>query len=121
MRRQSSKPEHNMDLTEISLTDKQRFWLDHLRACERSGQSMSQYAKAHELNVTAFYNWKATLRRKGVLGEAPAASRLFRKAHVVDGRALGRCRVVLPTGLTLEFDNSTEPSWVAELVRALAG
>ena len=108
-----------MDSTEIPLTDKQRFWLEHIKACEQSGQSMSQYAKAQELNVTAFYNWKATLRRKGVLGERSAQPRMFRKAHLVDGRALGRCRVVLPTGLTLEFDNSTEPAWVAELVRAL--
>ncbi len=110
-----------MDTTEISLTDKQRVWLDHIRACEQSGQSMRQYAKAHELNVTAFYNWKSTLRRKGVLGDNPARPRLFQKARVVDGRGLGRCRVVLPTGVALEFDNSTEPAWVAELVRALAG
>ena len=103
-----------------SLTEKQRFWLEHLKACEQSGQLMRQYAKAHELKATAFYNWKSVLRRKGVLGERPAESRLFRKAQVVDGRALGRCRVVLPTGLALEFDNSAEPAWVAELVRALA-
>lgn len=109
-----------MDPAETPLTDKQRYWLDQLKACEASGQSMRQYANSHELNVTAFYNWKATLRRKGVLVNRPAESRLFRKAQVVDGRTLGRCRLVLSTGLTLEFDSSAEPAWVAELVRALA-
>lgn len=109
-----------MDSSELPLTDKQRFWLDHLKACEASGQSMRQYANSHELDVTAFYNWKATLRRKGVIGNRPAKSGLFRKAHVVNGRTLGRCRVVLPTGLALEFDSSAEPVWVAQLVRALA-
>ena len=109
-----------MSLPEVTLTEKQRFWLEHLKACDQSGQSMRQYAQANELEVATLYSWKATLRRKGVIGERPAQPQLFRKAHVVDGRGLGRCRVVLPTGLTLEFDSGAEPTWVAELVRALA-
>lgn len=109
-----------MNSTDISLTEKQRFWLEHVKACNESGQSMRAYARACDLNGTAFYNWKSILRRKGVLGESPMEPRLFRKATVVEGRTLGHCRLVLPTGLTLEFDSSAEPDWVAELVRALA-
>jgi len=50
------------------LTTKQQYWLDHLLACERSGQSMKDYAEQHGLSTSAFYAWKKTLRRKGVLG-----------------------------------------------------
>ena len=109
-----------MNSTDISLTEKQRFWLEHVEACDASGQSMRAYAQACDLNTTAFYNWKSILRRKGVLGESPAEPRLFQKANVTEGRTLGQCRLVLPAGLTLEFDSSAEPTWVAELVRALA-
>lgn len=103
-----------------SLTEKQRFWLEHVRACERTSQSMRRYAEDQGLEVAAFYSWKAVLRRKGVLGETAPAPRLFRKARVVDGRSAERCRLVLPMGLTLEFDSGADPVWVAALAKALA-
>jgi len=109
-----------MSVPEVTLTEKQRFWLEHVRACERTGQSMRRYADEQGLEVAAFYSWKAALRRKGALGNTAQAPQLFRKAHVVDGRSAGRCRLILPTGLTLEFDSAAEPAWVAELARALA-
>ncbi|MFW6346903.1 MAG: hypothetical protein ACOC0M_11325 [Halomonas sp.] len=107
-----------------SLTDVQRDWLRHARACDEAGTTMRAYATEHGLNLDAFYTAKGLLRRKGVL--APKASRSqpepprFAKARVVDGRGLGRCRVVLPSGLALEVDAGTDPAWVAALVGALA-
>ncbi len=62
-----------MSVPEVPLTEKQRFWLDHVRACERSGQSMRRYAEEQGLEVAAFYNWKAALRRKGVPGMGPSS------------------------------------------------
>lgn len=107
-------------MSEISLTAKQQFWFEHLKACAASGQSMRDYAEHHELDITAFYGWKARLRDKGLIeGTREARPRLFRKASVT-GVALHRCRVMLPTGLALEFDAGAEPAWVADLVRALS-
>lgn len=31
------------------LTERQRYWLDHIEACERSGQTTKAYTEAHEL------------------------------------------------------------------------
>lgn len=101
------------------LTPKQQFWLDHLRACERSEQSMKGYAQHHGLSISAFYAWKKTLRRKEVPGTAPpVAPSLFQKVAL--RQQSGALRIVLPTGLTLEIDTGTDPQWVAQLVGALA-
>jgi hypothetical protein len=103
----------------IPLTTKQQFWFDHLRTCERSGQTMKDYAQHHGLSISAFYAWKKTLRRKGVLGTAPpAAPSLFQKVALQNSP--GTLRLVLPTGLTLEIDAGTDPHWVAQLVGALS-
>jgi transposase-like protein len=104
---------------DIPLTEKQKIWLEHVQACGRSSQSMRAYAEANGLNVSTFYAWKKTLRRKGAFGEPPSAEPpLFHKAVVSDYR-IGCTRVRLPSGVTLEFDGSTDPLWVAALVRAL--
>jgi hypothetical protein len=103
----------------IPLTTKQQFWFDHLCACERSGQTMKDYAQHHGLSVGAFYAWKKTLRRKGVHGTSlPAAPSLFQKLALQNHT--GTLRLILSTGLTLEIDACTDPHWVAQLVGALS-
>lgn len=104
-----------------TLTEKQRGWLAHVQACREAGITMRAYAAKQGLDVKAFYSAKALLRRKGALG--PKARRekpRFAKAQVVDGRGVGRCRIVLPAGLVLEVGDGTDPAWLAELVGALA-
>jgi hypothetical protein len=105
-----------------SLSEKQRVWLRHVRACAVAGISMRAYAAKHGLRVQAFYAAKAELRRSGVLDGARAHTEppRFAKAQVVEACAIGRCRIVLPSGLTVELDAGTDPAWVAQLVGALA-
>lgn len=51
------------DLTTASkLTDKGRYWLNHLQQCQASGQSMAAYAKAQGLGLKSFYRWRKQLR-----------------------------------------------------------
>ena len=110
-----------MSTNEHTLTEKQRFWLEHVKACSESDQSMREYAKIHELDPGAFYSAKSVLRQKGVIESATSGKQpLFKKARVAD-RSLGRCRLVLSTGAALEFDAGTDPAWVAQLVRSLGG
>jgi transposase-like protein len=103
----------------IPLTLKQQFWLEHLRACERSGQTMKDYAQHHDLSIGTFYAWKKTLRRKGALGTyLSAAPSLFQKVALQNHS--GALRLVLPTGLSLEIAAGTDPRWVAQLIGALS-
>jgi hypothetical protein len=55
-----------MGTQEISLTEHQRHWLAHLRACEASGKGIAGYAAAHGLYAKAMYAGKKVLVKKGV-------------------------------------------------------
>lgn len=105
---------------EVSLTETQQYWLEHIRACSKSGLTMKAYAEAYALSATALYAWKKTLRRKGVI-EGPRTDRpgLFCKAVISEHRP-GRARVLLPTGIVLELDSGTDPLWASAMVRALS-
>ena len=56
--------------THSSLTERQRFWLEHLRAC--GSGSLKVYAEQHALEVSSLYEAKSQFKRKGML-DAPAA------------------------------------------------
>ncbi len=56
-----------MDIKEISLTERQRHWLEHLRACDASGKGIAGYAASHGLDAKAMYAGKKVLVKKGVL------------------------------------------------------
>lgn len=57
-----------MDVTEkMKLTDRQRYWLEHIQACEVSGKGATAYAAAHGFRVGAMYAGKQMLVRKGAL------------------------------------------------------
>ena len=56
------------------LTEKQRHWLTHLEACEKSEQTITSYAAAHGLDRRVLYSWRSQLQRKGLLGGSAASS-----------------------------------------------
>ena len=91
---------------EPHLTERQRFWLEHLRAC--GSGSLKAYAEAHGLDLRALYDAKARLKRKGALpGVAPA--RLVRverpPQRPVDP---AYCRVHLANGVAVELSCAPE-------------
>ena len=102
--------------TDTPLTTKQAFWLEHLQAADRSSQSLSTYAQTHELNVKQLYYWSKVLRQRGLHGHQAPSSALFKKAHVVPN---GTCRILLPSGVTLELDSVPEPAWLGQLLGTL--
>ena len=53
-----------MGTQEISLTEHQRHWLEHLRACEASGKGIAAYAADHGLDAKAMYTGKKVLVKK---------------------------------------------------------
>ena len=52
---------------EASLTERQQYWLKHIRACEASGKTTIDYARAHGINVKTLYSARKTLAEKGTL------------------------------------------------------
>jgi hypothetical protein len=88
-----------------SLTPRLRYWREHLRACARRKQPLSQYAAEYGLAVGALYEAKSRLKRLGAL-PAPAPALQFvrvRDAVMTEpASAPVLCRVRLPNGVIVE-------------------
>ena len=98
------------DERNTELTESQRFWLRHLRACEATGQTSVDYAKAHGLKVKALYAARKALVEKGVLPPAPSPGNRFQRAQVVDDPrgSEKQWNVQLPNGLIVSFDGKVD-------------
>ena len=62
---------------EASLTERQQYWLKHLRACEAAGKTTIDYARAHGINVKTLYSARKVLAEKGTLPH-PKATRFLK-------------------------------------------
>ena len=87
------------EIVEEKLTQRQRYWLEHLRACEASGKTMRAYAVENEIDVDSFYGAKKRLVQQGVL--AGSKEQGFVRAQLVDHA--GGCRVQFPNGIAVTF------------------
>ena len=92
------------------LTERQRFWLRHLRACEVSGQTSIDYARVHGLKVKSLYAARKALAEKGALPPAPPPVNGFQRVQVVDRkRDSGKqWHIQLPNGLAVSFDGKVD-------------
>ena len=91
---------------ETSLTEQQRYWLKHVRACESSGKRITEYAADHGLAARAMYDGKRALVKKGVLPRRRATR--FQRAHVVDPVAGSEWRIQLPNGVSVAFSGTVD-------------
>lgn len=84
------------------LTRTEQFWYRHARQADQSEQSLIEYARAHELNVNAFYNYRSVLRGKGLLNSSSSGS--FVKAKLQSEGPKHATLILLPNGIRIETD-----------------
>jgi len=84
-----------------TLTDRQRYWLEHVQACEASGKSIAEYATEHGVHVRAMYSGKKMLVNKGVLPTTQPTR--FQRVQVVEAAASNQWRIGLPNGVSVAF------------------
>ena len=101
--------------TGSALTERDAFWLEHLRAC--GGGSLKAYAQANNVDVKGLYAAKARLRRKGVLGAPPPRLVRVERARGAPGGP-AYCRVLLPNGAAVEL--ACESAQWRELLASVA-
>ena len=107
-----------MDIKEISLTERQRHWLEHLRACDASGKGIAGYAASHGLDAKAMYAGKKVLVKKGVLPRT-RPSRFQRAA--VKGPVHGSAwRIQLPNGLSVAFSGTVDAGTLSTVLATAA-
>ena len=110
--------------TNGELTERQQYWLDHIRACEESGETTKAYAEAHGLSVSMMYSWRKELTMRGTWCRQSSTSRSagFDRVQVVESKLpTGTWRITLPNGVQIEFcgvvDGTTQAKLLGSLVR----
>ena len=100
------------------LTERQRFWREHLLAAEQAGVRLSDYAEREGLSVQAMYAARAVLRERGALAPMDSASVTFAAVQVADpAPALASLVVHLPNGVRVEVTTPLSVAGVGELLR----
>jgi len=105
--------EQRKDDRQLPLTEKQRYWLEHIETAEREGVSPRAYAERHGLRASQLYYWRSRLRKRGVLAGAEAPVELV-PVRVRDTQA--EVRVHLPNGVVVASSQPlSEAAWLSVL------
>ena len=99
------------------LTERQQYWLQHLRACDASGQSMKAYAQAQNLAIHDLYSWKKTLVKRGVLPRTRTAR--FQRVETAAAVA-SHWQVQLPNGVAISFAAAVDAGTLATVLNTAA-
>ena len=107
------------------LTRKQREWLRHLRACQRSGRRVKDYAAEHGIPVQSLYQAAKRLRARGVLepsgrqgSKPPGFVKVAVGAATPELRSAWRIR--LPSGTVFESTTALSGEQLLALLERLA-
>lgn len=110
----------NDSINQKSLTDKQRYWRDHVEHCEALGETMVAYAGEQSLDLKQFYNWKMRLAQLGVIPKVADPPVAFKRVSVRSIRAcsLG-CRIDFPNGTRIVVVSDCDPVWLTSIIKAV--
>ena len=86
-------------MAEAELTERQRYWFDHLKAAEDGGLTLLSYATEQGLKTKDLYNWKSRLIKRGMMTSSAKATDFV---PVVLGSGAWCC-VLLPNGVRVEI------------------
>ncbi len=104
------------------LTERQRYWLEHVQACEESGLSSKAYAEANQLSVSMLYSWRRDLVAKGAW-PSPAQLKTpvgFDRVEIgALGRPVSEWRIVLPNGVEVGFSGGVEGSTLSSVLEVV--
>jgi len=100
------------------LTERQRYWLEHLQACKSSGISIAEYCTTHDVNPYAMYAGKKKLVEKGVL--PPSHPARFQRAQIVNSNINNEWRIQLPNGAVVSFAGGVDAQALTAVLAATA-
>lgn len=104
------------------LTERQRYWLKHLRACEASGESVKSYATKHGLSAYALYDVRKRVKALAQPASTPSASPVsFAKVRAsIRPAREGRWKARFPNGTVLEWDAPLDAEFLGSLLQSIA-
>lgn len=98
-------------MADKTITERQQYWLDHLKSAEDTGSSLVDYANANDLKVKDLYQWKTSLVKRGLLS-SPGSAFIAVKARP----SSAVCSLVLPNGIRFEFHGALSPDLIKTMV-----
>ncbi|MDH3695394.1 MAG: hypothetical protein OER96_12580 [Gammaproteobacteria bacterium] len=103
------------------MTERQRYWLEHVRAADASDDSTVAYAHAQGLKVKDLYQWKTQLIKLGFYPASDSPSGFVPVKSIVPvvanaAKGLAPCALVFPSGLRFEFDESISPDVIRAVI-----
>ena len=101
-----------------ALTARQRYWLEHIQACEDSGKSIAEYAAEYGLAARAMYGGKKVLVKKGVL--ATLRPTRFQRVRVMEAPVSSQWRIQLPNGVSVAFAGTVDAHTLTTVLRTAA-
>lgn len=101
-----------------ALTERQQYWLKHIRACEHAGQGMKAYARAQDLDIKALYSWKKALVKKSVLPRTRPTR--FQQAQVVAPAIISEWQITLPNGVSVAFAGAVDTVTLTTILNTAA-
>jgi hypothetical protein len=100
------------------LTERQRYWLEQVRACEASGKTVGEYASEQGISAQALYAGKKLLVRKGVLPRTRPLR--FQRIRVASLPAGNEWRIQLPNGVSVCCSGAVDAGVLATVLSAAA-
>ena len=106
------------------LSERQRYWLNHLKACKTQGVSLRAYADAEGLGLASLYAWNRKLRQY-LDDDRPASDRVVSPQFIpieLDRTSLfnANCRIELANGVVLHWPLTAAPGALRQLLPILA-
>jgi hypothetical protein len=103
-----------------ALTERQQYWMKHIQACDRAGQTSVDYAREHGLNVKSLYSSRKALAQKGELPRLQPPR--FQKAEVAGGHPHrdSQWRIQLPNGVAVEFGGQVDAKTLSMVLSTTA-
>ena len=105
---------------EASLTERQQYWLKHIRACDAAGQTSIDYARENGINVKSLYSARKALAEKGTL--PPRKATCFQKVQTPGSRfpQNSQWQIQLPNGVAVAFDGAVDATNLSVVLGAAA-
>ncbi len=108
-----------MDVVEeMKLTERQRYWLEHIQACEVSGKGATAYAAEHGFRVGAMYAGKKMLVRKGALPGAQHSR--FQRVQTAAVTVDQKWRIQLANGVSVDFSGTVDAGSLSTVLKTAA-
>ena len=101
--------------------ERERYWREHLEACDRSGLTTKAYAEAHGLSTSMLYSWRRELADRGVLvkGSKGRQSSDFARIEVIAQEPVSNTwHILLPNGVQLGFSGSVDEATLSSVLSA---